>query len=521
MLSGLSWSTPDGTPLFTDLDLSFGPGRTGLVGRNGCGKSTLLRLLAGEIRPAAGSVTRAGNIGWMRQETGQPDGTVAQALGISHRLSCIDRLLRGEGTADDAAAADWTLGERLGQALARVGLDQVDPRQALDTLSGGQRTRLALARVLLEAPDILLLDEPTNNLDGAGRALVADLLREWRGCVVVASHDRALLEDVDAIVDIANGSASVFGGPWSAFAADRMLRLSAARAALDLAERAARRSERAAQAQRERQARRDGRGRADRAKGDAPKMLFDARQERAERTTARGSRIAQRRQAEVAQTLAGARAAVEILAPLRIDLPAATRIESRPVLDIRAATLDFGSHKIVGPLDLLVRGDERVSIRGPNGSGKSALLRLAAGILTPTTGSVVRAAGRVAILDQHVGFLRDDDSLIAAMHRANPDLPRNETHAALARFAFRDRAVDRRCGTLSGGERMRLGLACVVSGPEPLALLLLDEPTNHLDIDAVDLLADALRGYCGALVVASHDQRFLDAAGVVPGLVLG
>jgi len=521
VLSGLSWSTPDGTPLFTDLNLSFGAGRTGLVGRNGCGKSSLLGLLGGEIEPAAGTVTVAGAVGWMRQEVGGQGGSVAQALGIEDSLSSINRLLRGEGTLEDASAADWSLEERLGDALARVGLAATDPWQPLKTLSGGQRTRLAIARVLLEAPDILLLDEPTNNLDSQGRALVASLLGDWRGCVIVASHDRALLENVDSIVEIANGTASVFGGPWSGFAAARSERIAATQSALERAEREMRRTALAAQALRERQARRDSRGRAGRAKGDAPKILLDAREERSERTAGRGQRIAERRHAAGATALAEARAAVEVLAPLRIELPEPQRADSGPVLVFDNVSFDIGPRRILGPLDLVVGKGERVSITGPNGSGKTTLLHLSAGTLTPTSGSVRRSRGSIALLDQHVAFLRGDETLVAAMRRMNPDLSLNECHAALARFAFRNVTAVKRCDALSGGERMRAGLACVLSAREPPALLMLDEPTNHMDMDSVDVLEAGLRGYRGALVVVSHDRVFLDEIGVVQAVALG
>jgi ATPase subunit of ABC transporter with duplicated ATPase domains len=513
-LSGLSWSTPDGTPLFADITLSFGPGRTGLVGRNGCGKSTLLRLMAGDIEPATGSIARIGSIGWMRQDARRPSDRIAQVLGIESSLSCVERLLRGEGSAEDANAADWFLQDRLGDVLTRVGLPDLDPWQILGTLSGGQRTRLSLARVLLEAPDILLLDEPTNNLDADGRALVWNLLRDWRGCVILASHDRALLEHVDGIVEISNGTAAYFGGPWSGFAAARAAHLAAARSALDHAEQASRRADRAAQAQRERQARRDGRGRADRAKGDAPKMLLDARKDASERTAGRGNRIAQRRGAEVAQTLAEARAAVEVLTPLKIDLAAPAPAGTGTVLAFDAVTCDIGGRRVLGPLDLLVRGTERVAIIGPNGSGKTTLLQLAAGDRAPSCGTVRRSSGAIALLDQHVAFLRAGETLIEAMRRMNPDLPLNDCHAALARFAFRNAAAAKRCGTLSGGERMRAGLACVLCALVPPVLLLLDEPTNHLDIDSVEVLEAGLRSYRGALVVVSHDLEFLNQIGV-------
>ncbi len=181
----------------------------------------------------------------VRLEVRQPGGSIAQALGIAGGLACIGRLLRGEGSAEDASAADWSLEDRLTDALTRAGLAGIAPSHPFGTLSGGQRARLALARVLQEAPDILLLDEPTNNLNAGGRTLIAELLRGWRGCVIVASHDRALLACVDRIVEITNGRAISFGGPWPVFAAAPAARLEGARSALDHAEQASRRRHRA------------------------------------------------------------------------------------------------------------------------------------------------------------------------------------------------------------------------------------------------------------------------------------
>lgn len=208
VISDRSWVTPDGTPLFSDISLNFGPGRVGIVGRNGCGKSTLLRILARETEPAFGTIAIEGTVGWMRQVAGHQSGSVAQALGIAESLSRTDCLLSGAGSAEDAAAADWSLEARLAEALTCVGLGEIDPWQPIDMPSGGQRTRLALARVMLDAPDLLLLDEPTNNLDAEGRALVAGFLRGWRGCIIVASHDRAFLDKVKVSRDMDLGETS-------------------------------------------------------------------------------------------------------------------------------------------------------------------------------------------------------------------------------------------------------------------------------------------------------------------------
>ncbi|HEV7283947.1 MAG TPA: ATP-binding cassette domain-containing protein, partial [Kaistia sp.] len=211
-LHRVSFATPDGRLLLDGIDLAFGPERTGLVGRNGVGKSTLLKIITGEALPSAGSVERAGRIGLLRQIVQPSLGeTAATALGIGADLERLDRLERGLGTDEDFAEADWTLETRLGEALAAVDLANLDPGRAIDSLSGGQRTRLGLAALLLAEPDLILLDEPTNNLDAEGRAAVARILAGWKKGAIVVSHDRTLLRDMDRIVELSTLGARIYG----------------------------------------------------------------------------------------------------------------------------------------------------------------------------------------------------------------------------------------------------------------------------------------------------------------------
>jgi ATPase subunit of ABC transporter with duplicated ATPase domains len=513
ILDSISLATPDGRTLFNGLTLAFGAERTGVVGRNGCGKSTLLRLIAGDIEAAGGSVQRTGSIGMLTQRV-DDRLTVAEALGVDGGLARLRRLESGDGSLDDAAEANWTLPARIDAALVETGLPPLPPDRLLASLSGGERTRVALARLLIEAPDVLLLDEPTNNLDTDGREAVAELLDRWRGGAIVASHDRALLERVDRIVELTSVGVTIFGGAWPAFAEARDAARTRAEADLVRASDALRTAERDVQKAREKKARRDKVGRAWRARGGEPKLSLGAAAQRAENSGEREGQIAARRIDDRTDALEEARARLEISTPLSIDLPATDLPDSRELIAFKDVVMAQGDRRLFGPLSFEIRGPDRIAISGANGSGKTTLLRLITGELKPTAGDIRRLTDRIAMLDQHIGLLDSASSILDNLRRLNPDLSDNEAHAALARFAFRNKAALQTSGTLSGGERLRAGLACVFSRPRPPLLLLLDEPTNHLDLTSIEVLEAALSSFDGALIAVSHDQTFLQAIGV-------
>ena len=511
-LDSLAAATPDRRLLFSDLTLSVGVERIGLVGRNGSGKSTLLRIVAGEAAPSAGNVHRDGSIGVLRQEWPE-QSTVAEALGVEDDLAILDRILAGTGSADDVDAADWKIEARVASALAETGLAGLGLDRQIATLSGGERTRVGIARLLVEAPDLLLLDEPTNNLDAEGRNAIHALLRDWRGGALVASHDRDLLETMDRIVELTPVGIRVVGGGWSRFADLRDAERQTAEAELARAAAALRTAGREMQRQREAKQRRDKAGRAFAAKGSEPKILLDARAGRAEASGGRLDRLGDRRMAEAEAQLDDAARHVEVITPVAIDIPPSGLPSGAQLLAMDGVTLDLPDRRL-GPWTLDVAGPERVAVGGPNGSGKTTLLRIAAGAIAPSSGLVRRVGTRIAMLDQHVGLLDPDATLLANHRRLNPSMSENKAYAACARFGFRNRDAARPVGTLSGGERLRAGLACTLAGAVPPWLLILDEPTNHLDIKSVELLEQALRSYDGALLVVSHDPRFLDGIGI-------
>jgi ATPase subunit of ABC transporter with duplicated ATPase domains len=471
--------------------------------------------MLGEAAPAAGAVSVTGGVAALRQQLAPPPGaTLADLIGVAEPLARLARLAAGEGRAGDLESADWTAPQRAEAALVEMGLAAVPLERPADALSGGQATRAALAALLIAAPDFIVMDEPTNNLDAEGRAAVADLLERWRGGALVVSHDRALLRRMDRIVELTSLGANVYGGGYDLYAARKAEEEAAAARDLAHAEEAMARTERGIRAAGERKARRDAAGRRSRAKNDIPKIMLNARAERAEQSGGALSRLAERLRAEAEHDLAEAEARIERVRRLSFELPPSGLPAGRLALAFEDVGFSWpdGTGVLQG-VSFRLFGPERVALTGPNGAGKTTLIRLATGDLQPTEGSIRRGAS-VALLDQRAALLDDEESLLENFRRLNPSMDDNAAYAALARFVFRNVTALKPAGALSGGERLRAALACALMAARPPQLIILDEPTNHLDLDSIAAVEAALAAYDGALIVASHDRDFLAAVGV-------
>jgi ATPase subunit of ABC transporter with duplicated ATPase domains len=514
-LDAVAYRSPDGRTLFENLTLALGRERTGLVGRNGVGKTTLLRLILGELAPASGTVSVAGRLAVLRQVVSPPPGaSLADIMGVAEPLVRLARLEEGEGRPGDLEAADWTLPGRLEAALAEMGLSHIPLTRPAATLSGGQITRAALAALLAAEPDLIAMDEPTNNLDVEARAAVAAMLERWRGGALVISHDRALLRRMDRIVELSSLGARTYGGDYDLYAERKAQEEAAAERDLEEARLQAARVGRENQALRERKQHRDAAGRRMAARGDQPKIVLGAMKRRAEATSGRLTLLAERLRAEAAADLAAAEARVERVRRLAFDLPASGLPPSRQVLRFEDVAFAWpGEDLLLEGVSFRLVGPERVAVTGPNGSGKTTLIRLAVEELAPTVGRVVRGVEAV-LLDQRTSLLLPEETLLEAFRRLNPAANPNDTYAALARFVFRNEVAQKRVADLSGGERLRAALACVLMGTRPPQLVILDEPTNHLDLDSIAAVEAALADYDGALIVVSHDRDFLHAVGV-------
>lgn len=513
-LSDLSFALPDGQVLFSNLNLSFIPERTGLIGRNGIGKSTILKLITGALQPSAGRITISGTTGLLRQTfEPRPGETLASLFGIDAALDTLRRIEAGEGSAEDLAEADWTLEARIAEAVSKAEL-AAGPETLLAELSGGQRTRAALAALAFAAPDFLLLDEPTNNLDREGRQAVAELLAGWRGGAIVVSHDRALLEEMDAIVELTSLGARRYGGGWSAYETQKALELAAAEQDLAEAERQLDETREKSQLAAERKARRDGAGKRKAAKGGAPRILLGAMKRRAEVSSGEMHKLSERQTRDAEGAASEARAKIEVLQKMKVALAPSNLPAGRTVLVLKDVVAGYDTARpVLRGVSAEVRGPERIALAGPNGSGKSTLLKVITGALAPYSGDV-RVEVPLVLLDQEVSLLRPGETILENFRRLNPQADENTCRAALARFRFRAAAALQEVSSLSGGEKLRAGLAAVLGGAAAPQLLILDEPTNHLDIASLEAVEAGLNAYDGALIVVSHDAAFLERVGI-------
>ncbi len=516
----LTYSLPDGRVLFEALDLACSRNRTALIGPNGCGKTTLVRLLSGELMPSGGTVRRLTPVAVLPQEfRPSAHAPLSLLLRIEGRLSALRRLEAGHGGVADVELVgdEWDLPARARKVLARYGLGHLPLDRPVGDVSGGEATRIALAGLALGRPDFLLLDEPTNHLDAASRQALYEFIEEWTGGMLVVSHDRTLLRRMDRIVELAERGLQVYGGDYDDYRARRAEADAAAERELAGARASLRRAERKAREVRERQARRDARGRRGRAAGGVPKVLLNTRKANAERTGARVLSITSREVAERRERLDAARRQVEERESPRFDLQPTELPSKRRVLELAHVTVRFPGtpRPVLEDISLTITGPERVAVAGPNGSGKTTLLEVAVGRRPPDDGSVHRLPDdHVAWMDQSGLDFDPERSVLDNFRRFHPYMEGTAVRYALARFLFSREAAMQPAGSLSGGQRLRASLACVLGGARPPSLLVLDEPDNHLDFDALEALESALREYDGALLVVSHDEDFLEAIGI-------
>ncbi|HQR25665.1 MAG TPA: ABC-F family ATP-binding cassette domain-containing protein [Nocardioides sp.] len=476
--------------------------KIGLVGRNGAGKTTLTRILAGEALPAAGTVHATGDVGYLPQDprSGDPeqlardrilsarglDEVVRKLRRAEHDMASDDPAVRERGMrrysrADSElhAGGGYAAESEAARIAASLGIAERLLGQPLKTLSGGQRRRVELARILFSGAETLLLDEPTNHLDADSVVWLRDFLQAFPGGLVVISHDTALLEDT----------------------VNRVLHLDANRAEIDVYNM----GWRAYLAQRENDERRRKRERAS-AERKATTLMDQANRMRAKATKAQAAQSMMKR---AERLLAGVEAEHRADRVARIAFPEPAPCGRTP-LTAAELSKSYGSLEVFTDVDLAIDRGSRVVVLGLNGAGKTTLLRILAGLDEPDTGRVVPGHGlKLGYYAQEHETLDISRTVLENLHSNAPQLSDTEARSVLGSFLFSGDDATKPAGVLSGGEKTRLALAILVVSSANV--LLLDEPTNNLDPASRQEVLAAIRSYRGAIVLVTHDEGAVHA----------
>ncbi|WP_456022520.1 ATP-binding cassette domain-containing protein [Pseudomonas protegens] len=513
-LNQLGFQFANGVTLFEALNLNFDSQPTAIVGRNGVGKSVLARLIAGQLQPDFGSVARSAFTHYVAQSfVTTPGQTVADATGTATVIGALQRLKQGRATAEDfdLIGERWDLAERLRQMLDEAGLSNITATDLTDNLSGGQQARIALIGALLSQAQLLVLDEPTNHLDTAGRQWLMSSLDRWRGGLIVVSHDRQLLEQMQRIVELTPLGATVFSGRFSEFTEQRRVHQQAAQAQLDQA-RTERQRERTRMQREHDTIQRHAAG----SRRNAQTANVSGFERAALKAAARDimGHVKVGHQARKSDLDERVREAYENVLPddgVLINLPGSAAPDNRRVCTLIDACLPW--LPVDAPttrLDLTIQGPLRIAVSGHNGCGKSTLLKLLAGEWTPVSGECITHVP-FAFLDQQLKLLDDHTSIVDQLQAQQTPLSEGTLRSYLAQLQLGAQHATRPCASLSGGERLKAALALALWRQTPAQLLLLDEPTNHLDLACVEAFEKALQTFPGAIVAVSHDQAFLRA----------
>lgn len=515
-LQNISYTHQNKDLLFSDINLTVNNHeKTALIGNNGVGKSTLLKIIAGELQPTYGQIIVETEPYYVPQIFGQFNHlNIAQALLIEDKLNALKEILNGNTSEENFNLLndDWTIEDRCKEALNYWQLDDLDLSQKMETLSGGQKTKVFLAGISIHQPELVLLDEPSNHLDVSGRQLLYDFIQATKGSLIVVSHDRKLLNLLDTVCELRKQGIKVYGGNYDFYKEQKQIENNALNQDIQSKEKALRKAKEKERETIERQQKLDTRAQKGLGKAGLPKIVSNTWKNSAERSTAKIASVHSEKIGGISQDLQELRSALPDIDKMKFGFGNSALHKGKILFTAKDINFAYNTQPLwKDNLNFQITSGERIALKGQNGSGKTTLIKLILGDIEPQTGTIYRADNRAVYIDQDYSLLDNKLKVYEQAQQFNgSSLQEHEIKIRLNRFLFTKDDWDKSCSALSGGERMRLLLCCLTINSKSPDIIIFDEPTNNLDIQNVEILTAAINEYQETLIVVSHDETFLE-----------
>lgn len=512
--SGLSFHLPDNTKLFSGLNFTFNKQRIAIVGKNGVGKTTLFNLILSNLIPSKGYISTSGYCELLPQDLIKYSETIIlDILNVRDIYEAYIDIISGNYTDINYETLNnrWSIEDEIRESLKMFGFENIDLYRTFGSFSGGERVKLLLSRILLNKPEFFLMDEPTNNLDNETKDYIYNFISGWKSGIIIISHDRTLLDLVDHIYELSSNGIRHYAGNYSFYKGQKELEKHKLQQDLTTAKIKLKKAKviRDKSMEKHNKSVKSGISKRD----SIPKIVANARKASSETTLSVLKRKTNKKIKSAQQLYSNLQERVESDFKIRVDI--CGEVKHRKKLLLKADSINYRYDKnFLWEKDLTfnIKGQERILLTGGNGSGKSTLCNLIAGKMLPEKGSLIVNVDKINILDQDLSIIIDELTLLDNVKQfSEPTIPEYKLRIILGGFLFYGDDVFKKASVLSGGEKMRLVMACILSSQNSTELLILDEPTNNLDLDSIEQLTQSINKYKGALIVVSHDTHFINA----------
>jgi ATPase subunit of ABC transporter with duplicated ATPase domains len=526
ILQNISYQHENKDMLFQNIGFTLNDhDKTALVGNNGVGKSTLLKIIAGKLQPFSGQIIQNSKPYFVPQLLGQfNDLTIAEALQIKDKIASLKEILQGVVTEENLQLLDddWTIEERCNEALSYWQLHDLDLNQKMETLSGGQKTKVFLAGIMIHEPDLVLLDEPSNHLDFAGRTLLYDFIKSTAITLLIVSHDRTLLNILNKTLEMTKNEISVYGGGYDFYSEQKKVENNALEQGVQSKEKALKKAKEKERESIERQNKLDSRGKKKQEKSGVARIMMNTLRNKAENSSSKIKDVHAEKINGISEDLRQLRSSLPTIEQMKFGFNDTSFLKGKTLLKALEINYSYSEKDLWNEnISFEILSGDRLVIKGLNGSGKTTLIKIILGELNPTKGQITSLAKKAIYIDQDYSLLNQNLKIYEQAQIFNDcGLEEHDIKMRLNRFLFSRNDWDKPCNALSGGERMRLMLCCLTISDEAPEIIILDEPTNNLDIQNIEILTAAINEYQGTLIVISHDQSFLEQINIEKSILL-